>query len=219
MPLHPQPWALKKKKRLLSCWKLWVCKTTQRNHEQTCSDTFLFACVSSTLRSLRFYMKKSLVIWERTETSLPASRQSLRERKAEEPAWVPALALYQISPLPRQCPWSQSVLSKWKTYLWTKETKSFQQWEVVVWKGRAYSVVVLFFFFFFFCPKSKELLPNWHEYQQKSRSTLESQAWTKWIVTETLNTPKLLSEELNHCRTLSESLNLWGSFYKHAKWG
>lgn len=72
---------------------------------------------------------------------------------------------------------------------------------------------------FFFCPKSKELLPKWHEYQQKSRSTLESQTWTKWIVTETLNTPKLLSEELNHCRTLSESLNLGGSFYKHAKWG
>lgn len=40
------------------------------------------------------------------------------------------------------------------------------------------------------------------------RSPLESQAETKWMVGETLNIPKFLSEELNHCRTSGESLNL-----------
>lgn len=167
----------------------------------------------------KFYSQIPWLLYKEKPGNMRANRDqlaSLSSKLTRKKSWVTCLGTSCCS-VPNQ-PTATTVSLEPKCSLkvenisLNKETKSFQQWEVAIWKGRAYSI-------FFFCPKSKELLPNWHEYQQKPKSTLESQAGTKWIVTETLNTPKFLSEELNHCRNLGESLNLWGSFYKRAKWG
>lgn len=86
-----------------------------------------------------------------------------------------------------------------------KETKSFQQWEVVVWKGRVCSVLSVL--------KARNYYLNGIN-SDKSPEYPRVLSWDyRWIGRETLNTPGFLSEELNHSRALGNSLDLWGLFY------
>lgn len=205
----PPPSTLSNKKK--SFWKLWVCKTIRGYHELTCSDTFVLTCVSFTPRSLHFYMKNSPGNMRENRGQLASLSSKLTRRKSLVTCLGTSCCLYTKSAHCHGSFLGAEILFESEKNISEQRNQVLPQWEAVVWKGRPYSILLVL--------KARNYCPNGMNIGRSPRSTLESQAETKWIVRKTLNIPKFLSEELNHWRTSGESLNLWGSVYKRVKWG
>lgn len=167
----PPPSTLSNKK-IKRFRKLWVCKTIQRYHELTCSDTFVLTCVRFTPRSLRFYMKNSPGNMRENRGQLASLSSKLTRRKSLVTCLGTSCCLYTKS---AHC--HGSFLGA--EILFESEKNISEQRDQVLPAVRSSSLKRKTPFNFI-SPKSKELLPNdneWHEYWQKSKKSPRVSSW------------------------------------------